>query len=247
MKFTKIFSVVILILVAGGQPAAANFKITSPPLLSSSFSEGDVDGRHEFIYINYDNVKGYGFERTRREAHSDQLAVTGNYGLYYLDGEQTYEQDGSPVEHEIDYYFFIPAGVNLEYQRRLASSVNFILFGGPRLHFGRSKDSSTHEGETSSGLQTDYGLGGEVGALLGISTGNLYITPFVSFDKIRVESTSSAADVDDQSFDFENRTVGLDILHRGYGVTLSALVGTPEDEEAEEMDDFTIFKLGWTF
>ncbi len=232
-----------------GPSLASGLKISPPPLLSTHFSSGDIDGRYEASYITFENINGYGIQRTRRKAHSDLLAITSNIGFFYLSGDQKYENpdDGKTVEHDIDYYFFLPLGISGELQYKISEPVNLIIFGGPRFHYGHSEDETLYGGTLTSSTNNDYGLGGEIGIQLGIKVGRFMVTPFASFDSIRIKSTSSDDDTEDQYFTFDSQTVGIDILDKKNGLTLSALVGTPEHDDNDELDDFTIIKLGWMF
>lgn len=232
-----------------GPALASGLKISPPPLLSTRFSSGDIDGRYEASYITFENINGYGIQRTRRKAHSDLLAITSNIGFFYLSGDQEYENpdDGGTVEHDIDYYFFLPLGISGELQYEISEPVNLILFAGPRFHYGRSEDETLYGGTLTSSTNNDYGLGGEIGIQLGIKVGRFTVTPFASFDSIRVKSTSSDDDTEDQYFTFDSQTLGIDILDSKNGLTLSALVGSPDYDEADELEDLTIIKIGIPF
>ncbi len=250
MKFYKTIAVIVAMVlllgvVRGGR--ANNLRISSPPLVSPEFSGDSSEGRYEAMYFGFENIDGYGFQGVWRRAYADNFALTPHAGLFYMSGDQKYELAGSTAEHELDYYSFASVGLTGEFQYRLTSAVNLILFAGPRGHYGRSEDKLTHQGTVSEQTNTDVGYGGEIGLQCGISLPGFYLTPFISYDRLDVDSSSTAEDVVDESLTFENQIIGIDVLHRETGWTLSGLVGKRDVEDAEDLDDLIIFKIGRSF
>lgn len=247
MKRSVIASVAVIVML--GSPALYGAQISPSPLVSPEFTKQKSEGRGEVVYINYDSVHGLGLQGAKRYPLSDQFALTPSLGVYHLQGDHRYSDSiAGNIKHEIDYNF-VSGGLRAEAQHR-HESVNFILFGGALLHYGKSDDTTTSDefGKESMKI-TDKGVGWEIGAQASIQTGTLMTTIFYKYDEMRVDSStkdSSSNQVvsdQDQKFTFKSSTVGIDLLFPN-GVSLSGLYSMPDRSNSE---DITIIKLGFAF
>jgi len=241
------FSIATLsVLIASTSSFAA--QITPSPLVAPEFSKGVNQGRVEVVYINYEDVYGGGVQGTKRFALSDTFALTPSLGVYHLAGDHSYTDNiAGQVNLDKD-YTFASGGLRAEVQKKF-EPVNFILFGGGLLHYGKSKDTTT---STNFGAEntksTDKGLGWEAGIQAAMKTGPFTTILFYRYDEMRVDTKNEddTGTVDtDQKFTFTSSTVGVDLLFQN-GISLSALYGMLDNEEGQDTD-ITMLKLGYSF
>ena len=222
--------------------SATQFVISPPPIASPSFEKGKSNSRADvsFVSLSTDTFSalGAGVDFKTRKPFSDLFAMDFQGGVFFLSGESDASSDMTMT------MLNVPASVNLECQPVKTDSFNTILFGGLVASVSTTYIEVNEVSVGSSNVLAGY----QLGIQLGFFSQNYVISPFAF-----TLSQSGTGETDGVTFDIDEYTsnsVGLDIMHKSSGITLSSIMNfisqTSDDKDEEDVDIF-ILKIGKSF
>ncbi len=232
----------IIYLHENNAQSETQFVISPPPIATPSFEAGKTNTRVDasFVSLSTDSFSAWGFgvDVKARKAFSDLFAMDAQGGIFFLSGES--DEASSDMTMTI---LNIPASVNLECQPVKTDSFNTILFGGLVASVSTSYIEANNMSFESSNVLAGY----QLGLQLGFFTQKFVFSPFAF-----TITQSGSGETDGVTFDIDEYTsnsVGLDIMHKSSGITLSSIMNfiTQESDGGDEDVDIFILKIGKSF